>query len=98
MREEPVEARVTKTLASVGVTDPLCVRFEKTLQAEGVPRIEDYLGMEPGDGPTAEFRQRLVALVAIDLRLRWRCSPTETTASRAPTESTVDSASPRVLD
>jgi WD40 repeat protein/serine/threonine protein kinase len=94
MREKPVGERVTKTLASVGTTAPLCSRFQAVWQAGGVPRIEDYLGLASGEGQTADLRTRLVALVAIDLRYRWRNSPTETIASRAPTESTLDSLAP----
>lgn len=94
MREEPVSQRVTRTQASAVAFDPLPVRFEAAWQAGGVPHIEDYLGPAPGDGQMAEFRRRLFALVAIDLHYRWRSSPTETIASRAPTESTLDSSPP----
>jgi serine/threonine protein kinase len=94
MREEPVSQRVTRTQASAAAFDPLSIRFEAAWQAGGVPHIEDYLGPAPGDGQMAEFRRRLFALVTIDLHYRWRSSPTETIASRAPTESTLDSIPP----
>jgi hypothetical protein len=47
MREKPVDERVMRTLASVGTTAPLCLRFEAVWKAGGVPHIEDYLGLAP---------------------------------------------------
>lgn len=94
MGEDSVRGEESPPAAVKRWIDRQCMAFEAAWQSGGTPAIEDYLKAESSEGEAAELRELLIALVAIDLWHRWSTSPTETLASRAPTESTLGTVPP----